>query len=447
MSERIRIAGRSARRRGGRLAPSAVPSPFRIRISTSTQKHFIYFIALLLVFSLTAGEARAQSYISPFPEEPERYDREYYLDMLTLRYDRHWRDAWYARDNVYRLRFGSLNVEQWKLDESLKLAVGLSDRFRFRFWMDADEGLAETWYRRSELEFEGRLSGPYYASIYVSPSFWKRENDIGLGFQRRTETDRFVRVIARVLDFANDFSYERGENIEDEENLYTSQPIEVELEAREEIGATFRFGARGRITNRWEKEYRYLSDQAEDYVESGYRREGLAWAEYDITPSLIVGCEARVGEFWSETSNSETTSWMHRTREILPEIYWYPSEEGRMIVHGGLQIRRERWSGEGPERYGDFRKEELLPFALFQYRFNDSHGIELGYLGDRYESLRTGDREETDERWENRFEIAYDLRLRGKHRFLIIETLDLDREDWGQFSVHDHFFFMMMVTF
>jgi hypothetical protein len=134
-------------------------------------------------------------------------------------------------------------------------------------------------------------------------------------------------------------------------------------------------------------------------------------------------------------------------RELLPEIYWYPSQVEGLTVHGGLQIRRERWSGEGPERYGDFSKEELLPFVLFHYRFGDTHGIELGYLGDRYESSRTGHLEEHDERWENRFEIAYDLRLKGKHRFLVIETIDLDREDWGQFSVHDHFFFMMMIAF
>jgi hypothetical protein len=403
--------------------------------------------AVIIAALVLTGVARSDPYRTPFPEEPERYDSEYYLDMLTMRYDRHWRDAWYGSDNVYTLRFGSLNVEQWRIDERLKLAVGLSERFRFRFWMDAQQGLDETWLRRGELELEGRIEGAYFASFYLSPSFWKRENDIGLGVQRRTEVDRFVRLIARVLDFANDFAYERGENIEGEENLYTRQPFEIELEARQEMGESFRFGVHGSMTNRWEMEYHYLEDQAEDRTESGYRRDGRVWVEYDITPSVIAAFEARGAEFSSEVSNGESASEMHRIREFLPHVWWYPSEGSGIAFHTGLELRRERWSGEGDERHGDFSKEELLPFFVFRYRFGDVHGLELGYLGDRYRSERKGDRDETAERWENRLELVYELKLKDLHRFRIIETIDLDREDWGQFSIHDHFFFMMLIAF
>ncbi len=430
MSDRFRITG----------YPAYFPS---LHFTTNTA---CIAVCLLVIF-LVSGAARPQTYSSPYPEEPERYASEYYLDMLTMRYDRNWRDAWYARDNIYRLRFGSLNVEQWRLEEQLKLSADLSDRFRFRFWMDADRGLGQTWARRSELELEGRIRGDFYASLYLSPSFWKRENDIGLGLQRRTGVDCFVRVTARVLDFANNFAYEHGENIDGEKNLYTKQPFELELAAREEIGEAFRFGAIGALTTRWEREYRFLEEQAEDHLESGYRRDGLIWAEFDVGSSFVLGLEARSAEFAGETSNGEEAGEKHRIREFLPDIWWYSSVERRMALNAGLQIRRERWSGKGPDRYGDFSKEELLPFVLFQYGFNDTHGIEFGYLGDRYESRRTGDREETAERWENRLKLVYEVKLRGLHRFRVIETIDLDREDWGQFSIHDHFFFMMMIAF
>ncbi len=409
--------------------------------------HALLIVFIMLSGFLISGDALSQAYISPYPEEPEKYDSEYYLDMLTMRYDRHWRDAWYDRDNTYLLRFGSLNVEQWRLEERLKLAIDLSDRFRFRFWMDADRGLEETWARSSELELEGRIGGSYFASLYVSPSFWKRENDIGLGFQRRTDIDRFARVIVRALDFANDFAYEHGENIEEEKNLYTKHPFEIELEAREEIGEDFRFGAIGTINTCWEKEYRFLEEQADDRVEYGYSRDGRVWAELDVGPSFVLGLEARSAEYCAEISDDEESGEMHRIREFLPEIWWYRSEERRMALNAGLQLRYERWSGEGSERYGDFSKEELLPFAILHYRFNEAHGIEFGYLGDRYESSRTGGMEEIVDRWENRLEIAYELKLKGLHRLRVIETIDLDREDWGQFSIHDHFFFMMMVAF
>ncbi len=204
MTDRCRIAWCTAHLQGPR---------FTMRTAMHPVHRALLIVSIMLSGFLISGAALSQAYISPYPEEPEIYDSEYYLDMLTMRYDRHWRDAWYDRDNIYLLRFGSLNVEQWRLEERLKLAVDLSDRFRFRFWMDADRGLEETWARSSELELEGRIGGPYFASLYVSPSFWKRENDIGLGFQRRTDIDRFTRVIVRVLVFANDFAYEHGENI------------------------------------------------------------------------------------------------------------------------------------------------------------------------------------------------------------------------------------------
>jgi hypothetical protein len=73
--------------------------------------------------------------------------------------------------------------------------------------------------------------------------------------------------------------------------------------------------------------------------------------------------------------------------------------------------------------------------------------LEIGYLADRYRSEREGAERGVDERWENRIKLSYELLLRGGSRFRIIETVDLDREDWGQFSIHDHFFTMLLVAF
>jgi hypothetical protein len=39
------------------------------------------------------------------------------------------------------------------------------------------------------------------------------------------------------------------------------------------------------------------------------------------------------------------------------------------------------------------------------------------------------------------------MRFKERGRFRVTETIDLDPEDWGQFSIHDHFFLMLMLGF
>lgn len=116
----------------------------------------------------------ASSYETLFPEEPERYDSEYYLDMLTMKYDHNWRELWETNDNIFRLRLGSLNVEQWTFREQLKFSSELSRRFRLRYWMDIDRTLNEENGTRNEIEIEYKLLKDIYLSLFIAPSFWKR---------------------------------------------------------------------------------------------------------------------------------------------------------------------------------------------------------------------------------------------------------------------------------
>jgi hypothetical protein len=409
-------------------------------------QHIFPFVICIL-FMLCALPLSAQEFVSPYPEEPERYDSEYYLDILTMRYNPEWRDYWDGCDKVFRLRFGSLNVEQWNLEEELKFSVRLSDRFRFRYWMESRFSLEESALERNELELEFRARGPYYLSFYLAPSFWKRENDIGLGFQRRTEIDRYVTLALRVLDFANDFAYEHGENIEGEENLYRVQPLRLSLSSRERIGRHIRFGLDAFATNRWEMESRRLDDPLSDYALSSRGRDGRLWMEYLPDPDTRFGLEVRAAEYSTERTGPDDQRENHRIREFLPYLERDALIGGGVSLRAGLQVRRERWAGEGASKTGSFRKDELLPFATASFRFGGSHMAELGYLSDLYDAERTGGAADGDERTENRLMLAYELSFGERGRIRVIETIDLDREDWGQFSIHDHFFLQTAFRF
>ncbi|NIM19180.1 MAG: hypothetical protein GTO51_02230 [Candidatus Latescibacteria bacterium] len=48
---------------------------------------------------------------------------------------------------------------------------------------------------------------------------------------------------------------------------------------------------------------------------------------------------------------------------------------------------------------------------------------------------------------DHRFYIAYEYHFGPDKAVRIIESIDLDSEDWGQFSIHDHGFFQMQFGF
>ncbi len=440
----------------------------------------ILFAGLFLAGALMAAPASVRAvspYRSPYPEEPERYDSEYYLDMLTMRFDRDLRELWDGRDNAFRLAFGSLNVEQWGLFQYLKFSSRLSGSWRFRYWMERRGALNEEAGSLSEIELEFNFSKDLYLSFIIGPYFWKRDNDIGIAIQRRTAVDRYARLTFTALDFANNFAYRHGEDIEGEENLFTSQPLQLALRAREKAGKSLWFGVDASATTRWRKEYRFLDHPGADYDREGRMAKAEVWLEKGISSGVILDLDVEAAQYISFESGAPEGEETHRLIEFTPRIWWYPAryrvypppgisanedgkgEEGilspfsrgyfqsgrrRVGVCAGFQIRHETLDSEGVEGV-DFTKDEVLPFILFKYAVSKSHALEAGYLADRYRSERSGG--DSRKKWENRIKLAWELRFGGENLIRLIETIDLDREDWGQFSIHDHFFLITHIAF
>jgi len=441
----------------------------------------IFLAALFLAGTVPASPMAADAdspYRSQFPEEPERYDSEYYLDMLTMRFDRDLRELWDGRDNAFRLAFGSLNVEQWGLFQYLKFSSRLTDRWRFRYWMERRGTLTEEAGSLSEIELEFNFLEDFFLSFIIGPYFWKRDNDIGIAVQRRTAVDRYARLTFMALDFANNFAYRHGENIERQENLFTSQPLELKLQVRERAGEGLWFGVDASATTRWRKEYRFLDASRAGYDREGRMARAEVWLEKELSSRVLMDLDVAAAEYISFESGEPDGEKTHRLFEFTPRVWWYssryrpggqpggPAEEDsggkngalspfsgdyfrkgspRLGVCAGFQVRSETLDSEGVEGT-DFTKDEILPFLLFKFAASGRHVLEAGYLADRYRSERSGSGDRR-EKWENRIKLAWELRFGGENLIRLIETIDLDREDWGQFSVHDHFFLMTHISF
>jgi hypothetical protein len=221
-----------------------------------------------------------------------------------------------------------------------------------------------------------------------------------------------------------------------------------------------------------------MDDPLAGYDREGYARKLEFWVEGELSSSILLDMDAGLAEYLSLESGSPEGERRHRIWEFTPRIWWYsegsrnlddrsirgvddlqdagtvsPFQGGPYRPHGrrlgicaGFQLRGERSDEEG-EGMGDFTKNEILPFALLKYRLSRTHVVEAGYLADRYDAERTGEAQDSDKRWENRIKLSWELRFGDENLIRVIETIDLDREDWGQFSIHDHFFLMTHISF
>jgi len=273
--------------------------------------------------------------------------------------------------------------------------------------------------------------------------------DFGAGIQRRTAVDRYARLDLRVLDAAGDFTYRYGTRIEGERRIYTAQPLELSLDLREEFRAALRAGVTAAATNRWRRTVDIIADPEAKHDNSGRRGEIEAWIEFDPSRRWSVDLDFHAAEHRRGRGGFRPAREAHDVMELLPRLWYFPGGNGAGrggAYTAGVQLRRQRWTGAG-ERAGDFRKDEILPLALALIPVGRAHVIEAGYVGDRYRSRRTGTGARDVARWENRIVLAWEFSFASSGRLRVVETIDLDRRDHGQFWIHDHFFLSLLIGF
>jgi hypothetical protein len=458
-------------------------------------RHSLYI--LLLLFS-TTGTALA----STVPQEPEDDNQEYLLDIVTHQYSRWWREVWDGGDNRFRFRLGSNKVTQWFLEEELKLAAPLFDRVRFRFhharlFRYTTEEIA--W---DVLEFEGRVHDQMYLSFYARPTFDKREGAIGLMAQHRRAVDRYAILSIEWPGFMRNYFEHRRETSDSLLNVFTNRPVRLSLRLREQLLSRLWVGAFGELVPSFEMGDEVTATGQQFPREEADARALTGWVEYTLDPAKPVrdqtsfGIEAgyersaktkdvdcgcvplfllrptgpstrRGEELWAvpqghfgedlyERTDEDTVRAWHDRRAFVSPYAWIPIGE-RVVLNATLryeerEIRVRSDAGLTDETTNEYVVPRIgASYAMGSRRQYILEGgfvsefrkrtVERAAAGSSLVSVREEDFDD------HRLYLAFEYVFGESNLVRLIEGFELDGEDRGQFGIHDHGFFQLIIGF
>ncbi len=126
------------------------------------------------------------------------------------------------------------------------------------------------------------------------------------------------------------------------------------------------------------------------------------------------------------------------------------------LVHAAIRFEKGelKWLNENAWET-KIKSWNVLPSVGVQYYFGRRKAsiVEAAFFAQyrkREESTQTssGALARSDKKFrDHRIALVYEYRFSPTNSVRIIETIDLNREDWGQFSIHDHGFFQIQIGF
>ncbi|UCG50424.1 MAG: hypothetical protein JSW58_09420 [Candidatus Latescibacterota bacterium] len=458
----------------------------------------ILTLALTVLIGCQFGSALAGT----IPQEPEIDNGEYFLDVVTNEYTRWWREIWDAGDNRIRFRLGSNNTGQWFMEEELKVTSDLlANRLRFRYYHG--RLLRYTTYRIAAdvLELEGRLYRKNYLSLLIRPTLDKRESSIGLMFQHREATNRFVKVSVEWPHFLNNFSERRRDRHDSLLTIYTDHPTRYAFDLRERIIPGIWVGATGEFIPEFEMGDELTATQEKIPKERADAKVITGWAEYILNPSRGLREQTAFGinagyrkerkskdpecqcSFWDDrvvgdTARDDRGIWAvpqtyfegdlyGRTEEdtvmAWRESRWFLSPYAWVVVNDRLTVRasvrfeeREIAIGNDNEQAFYTVNKYIVPTVGARYAFGKSRLaiLEMGIVSE----FRRRTEERTDDPFmrmvtrkenfdDNRMYIAFEYVFGDSKILRLNEAIELDAQDWGEFRIHDHGFFQLIFEF
>ena len=453
--------------------------------------------SILFVLVLSASETVLAASI---PQEPEKDNREYALDTVTNDYSRRWREIWDSGDNRLRFRLGSNRVTEWFLEEELKLSAPLLDRVRFRFYHSRQFRTSTEHISWDVLEFEGRLHDNLYLSFYARPTFDKRDSALGVMFQHRDAVDRFFILSVEWPGFMRNFSEHHRETSDSLLHIFTRYFPRFGLDMREkitpnlwlratgefspaldlgeEITATgdriFKERVEAKAIDGW-VEYvvdpsRGVRDQMAFGVEAGYQKtvkskdltQRLPYAAASVDKNPHAGSDLQAvpqnhfGEDLYEETDGDTVRAWRDTRGYVSPYAWVPVNE-RITLRGTLRYEKREIATENDVRQAFFTTNEyIVPRVGVSYAMGGKrqYVVETGLVFEyrtRTEEEKTGwdprelIREEDID--DHRLYLAFEYVFGESNVIRLNEGFELDARDRGQFGIHDHGFFQLILGF
>jgi hypothetical protein len=453
----------------------------------------LYIVVALL---LTASSS---ALCGSVPQEPENDNPEYLLDIVTNEYSRRWREVWDGGDNRFRFRLGSNKVTQWFLEEELKLAAPLVDRVRFRFhharlFRYTTEEIA--W---DVLEFEGRIHDRLYLSLYGRPTLDKREGALGFILQQRRAVNRYVSVSVEWPGFMRNYFEHHRDTSDSLLNVFTDRPVRFALDARERILPRLWVRVSGEYVPSFEMGEEVNATGEKIPKEEAGARALVGWIEYASDPSsevrdqMAFGIEAAyqrsakskdvrcgcglsdVSPLFSrrgggpaampqgyfeqglyESTDEDTVRAWRDERVFVSPYAWVPIND-RIVLNGAL---RYEWREIGMRNHFSqthyTANEYVVPRVGISYALGlrRQYVLEGGFVSEfrtrsvervAGSSSRVTLREEDFD--DHRLYLAFEYVFGESNMIRLTEGFELDAEDRGQFGIHDHGFFQVIIGF
>ena len=481
---------------------------------------------IVFLIAVVAGDTLAGS----LPQEPEKDNPEYLLDVVTNDWGRAWRESWDAGDNRFRFRLGSNKVAQWFIEEELKLSAPIADRVRFRFYHARLFRYTTEEIPWDVVEFEGRLHRNVFLSLYARPAFDKRESSLGVMLQLRQTVNRYVKLSAEWPGFMRNFSEHKRETSDSLLNIFTDQPIRFGLDLREEItphvwiravGEVIpRFGMGEEVTQTGEQVEReraegegiggwleYIADPSRDVrsqrafgVQADYQRSRKSKDATRVFPvyggnglstggwggdaggrvggsslstngrsgdtgssaaarrgdTLHATPQLRFDEDLYEPTDDDTVSAWRETRAFVSPYAWVPLGD-RVVVNATLRFEeREIAVGNSAGQTFHTTNEYVVPRLGVSYAFGSRREfvLEGGWVSEwrtrtveEAPALGPAIKLDEDSFDDHRVYLAFEYVFGESNMIRLNEGFELDCEDRGQFGIHDHGFFQMILGF
>ncbi len=121
------------------------------------------------------------------------FNRENFLDISAYQYSKQQDDKWFNSDNGFRLAGGSLGQDFLYSHLHFKYRTQLNAHTEFRL-SSKQEAFYATKPVRQQVELGGRVNSSWYFSLLGSPSYEKRNSDLGVAMELGNRPLNYLRL-------------------------------------------------------------------------------------------------------------------------------------------------------------------------------------------------------------------------------------------------------------
>ena len=348
------------------------------------------------------------------------FNRENFLDISSYEYSKQLDDKWYASDNGFRLSGGSLGQDVLNTRLHFKFRTPLNAHSEFRL-LSEQEAFYGAKPIRQQVELGGRPFKSWYFSLLGTPTYEKRNSDLGLALELGSRPSHYIRLVHIRHDV-----YFNDKNSQDDA-YYDVSPTERQLE----IVTAFR-----------EKYYlRFFLNHNENFLkilptdllgnQGEFKHEGGSAdlvMDYHHTEEKIVGLRIRVFDFDKGLHTSLVNARQKFIYRSVQNYYLYPLFNKFNLTLGwrhdslGYDTEYPDDAIESAKRYFDTNQV----YGLLRHSFNNNlsfeYGLHLGQANLRENFMNRAEGKSTNRGIESKLRLSVELISLDKNNQIMFNT-------------------------